>query len=58
MKYKIEWKDRKNEITCYLPEESVPDKNAVAELHQMTALRRHWKGWSPCQAIFREMHRR
>ena len=38
MKYKIEWKDRKNEITCYLPEESVPDKNAVAELHQMTAL--------------------
>ena len=34
----IKWKDRKNEISCYLPEDAVPDKNAVAELHQMTAM--------------------
>ncbi len=34
----LKWKDRKNEIFCYLPAEAVPDKNAVAELHQMTAL--------------------
>jgi len=25
-------------ISCYLPEVSTPDKNAVAELYQMTAL--------------------
>ncbi|MDE7273012.1 MAG: RtcB family protein, partial [Lachnospiraceae bacterium] len=35
---KIEWKDRKNVIACYLPQDAAPDKNAVAELHQMTAL--------------------
>ncbi len=34
----LKWKDRKNEIFCYLPADAVPDKNAVAELHQMTAL--------------------
>lgn len=38
MVYKIEWKDRKNVISCYLPEDATPDKNAMAELHQMTAL--------------------
>ena len=38
MEHKIEWRDRKNVISCYLPEEAAPDKNAVAELHQMTAL--------------------
>lgn len=38
MIHKIEWKDRKNEITCYLAEVAAPDKNAMAELHQMTAL--------------------
>lgn len=35
---KIEFKDRNNMITCYLPEDLVPDKNAVAELYQMTEL--------------------
>ena len=38
MVHKIEWKDRKNVISCYLPEDVAPDKNAVTELHQMTAL--------------------
>lgn len=38
MVHKIEWKDRTNRISCYWPEQSAPDKNAVAELHQMTAL--------------------
>lgn len=38
MLHKIEYKDRANGISCYLPEGSIPDKNAVAELHQMMAL--------------------
>ena len=38
MVHKIEYKDRNNVISCYLPEGSAPDKNAMAELHQMTAL--------------------
>ncbi|MDE6621602.1 MAG: RtcB family protein [Lachnospiraceae bacterium] len=38
MVHKIEWKDRRNVISCYLPEDAAPDKNAVAELRQMTAL--------------------
>ena len=38
MIHTINYEDRNNTIFCYLPEDSVPDKNAVAELHQMTAL--------------------
>ncbi|MDE7417669.1 MAG: RtcB family protein [Lachnospiraceae bacterium] len=38
MVHKIEWKDRRNVISCYQPEQIAPDKNAMAELHQMTAL--------------------
>lgn len=38
MIHNIEFKDRSNVISCYLPETSVPDKNAVEELHRMTAL--------------------
>ena len=38
MIHKIEYKDRSNAISCYLPEDSVPDKKAMAELYQMTAL--------------------
>ncbi len=38
MIHKIEYKDRSNVISCYLPEGSVPDKNAAEELHQMTAM--------------------
>lgn len=38
MIYKIAFKDRKHDISCYLPENTAPDKNAEAELHQMTAL--------------------
>ncbi len=52
MIHKIDWKDRKNVISCYLPEVSTPDKNAVAELYQMTALE-ETSGWQR-QAIFKE----
>lgn len=38
MVHKITYKDRNNVINCYLPEGSVPDKNAEAELYRMTAL--------------------
>ncbi len=38
MIHKIEYKDRNNIISCYLPKDAVPDKNAVAELYQMTEL--------------------
>ena len=38
MVYKIEYSDRNNVISCYLPNGSAPDKNAMAELRQMTAL--------------------
>lgn len=38
MLHKIEWKDRTNAISCYLAEDTAPDKNALTELHQMTAL--------------------
>lgn len=38
MVQKIEYKDRENVISCFLPEGGAPDKNAIAQLHQMTAL--------------------
>lgn len=38
MLHTIEFKDRKNKISCYLPEGSAPDNNALAELHRMTEL--------------------
>lgn len=38
MIHKIEYKNRSNVISCYLPEDSTPDKNAMAELYQMTEL--------------------
>lgn len=38
MRQIMEWKDRSSAITCYLPEGAAPDKNAVAELYQMTEL--------------------
>lgn len=38
MIHNIEYKDRDNIVSCYLPEGSVPEKNAMAELYQMTAL--------------------
>lgn len=38
MVHNIKYRDRNNIISCYLPEDCSPDKNAVAELHQMTAL--------------------
>ena len=38
MLHKIEFQDRHNVISCYLPENSAPEKKAMAELHQMTAI--------------------
>lgn len=38
MVHNIKFKDRNNIISCYLPEDCSPEKNAVSELHQMTAL--------------------
>lgn len=38
MVHKIEYNNRNSVIDCYLPNDSVPDKNAVTELYQMTAL--------------------
>lgn len=38
MIHKIEYKDRNKVISCYLPEGCVPDKNATAELYQVTEL--------------------
>ncbi|MDE5591249.1 MAG: RtcB family protein, partial [Acetatifactor sp.] len=38
MVHKIEYNNRNSVINCYLPKDSVPDKKAVTELYQMTAL--------------------
>lgn len=38
MIHRIEFKDRNNVISCYLPDGSAPDKHAVEELYQMTGL--------------------
>ena len=38
MVHHIRFKDRNNIISCYLPEDCLPEKNAVAELYQMTEL--------------------
>ena len=38
MVQKIEYGDRGDTVSCYLPEGSVPDKSAVEELRQMTGL--------------------
>lgn len=44
MIHKIEYKNRSNVISCYLPEDSTPDKNAMAELYQMTELEETLEG--------------
>ena len=38
MVHNIRFKDRNNVISCYLPEDCLPEKNAVTELYQMTEL--------------------
>ena len=38
MIHKLKYKDREHVISCYLPEGFAPEKSAVAELYQMTAL--------------------
>lgn len=38
MIHNIAWKDRTQTVSCYLPEDSLPEKAAVTELYQMTEL--------------------
>ncbi|MCM1214364.1 MAG: RtcB family protein [Lachnospiraceae bacterium] len=54
MIHKIKYKDRENVISCYLPEDSAPDKNAVAELHQMMALEETLARLKTAPGFFRE----
>ena len=39
MVHQIEYKDGSNAVSCYLPEDSGPDKNAAAELRRLTELK-------------------
>ncbi len=54
MVHKIEWKDRKNVISCYLSKDATPDKSAVAELHQMTALEETLERLTAVPSYFQE----
>ena len=54
MIYKIEYKDRYNAISCYLPEGSAPDKKAAEELYQMTALEETLERLAAVPGFFRE----
>lgn len=54
MRHILKWKDRKNVISCYLPEDAAPDKNAVAELHQMTALEETLERLAAVSGYFQE----
>ena len=54
MVHKIGYSDRSNMISCYLPEGSMPDKNAMAELHQMTALEETLERLTAAPGFFRE----
>ncbi len=53
MIHKMEYKDRDTIISCYLPEGSAPDKNAVEELHQMTALEQTLERLTEIPGFFR-----
>ena len=39
MVHQIEYKDGSNAVSCYLPEDLGPDKNAAAELRRLTELK-------------------
>lgn len=54
MRHILKWKDRKNVISCYLSEDAAPDKNAVAELHQMTALEETLERLTAVSGYFQE----
>lgn len=54
MKYEINYKDRNNTIYCYLPENCIPDKSAVEELHHMTELEDTLGRLSSSPRFFRE----
>ncbi len=54
MIHKIEYKDRYNAISCYLPEGSAPDKKAAEELYQMTALEETLERLAAVPGFFRE----
>ena len=53
MVHKIEYDKRNSVIDCYLPKDSVPDKNAVTELYQMTALEETLERLAAVQGFFR-----
>lgn len=54
MIHRIEYTDRNNVISLYLPEDSVPDKNAVEELHQMTGLEETLERLASIPGFFQE----
>lgn len=54
MLHKIEFKDRSNILSCYLPEGTMPDKNAVSELHGMTELETTIERLSDRPGFFRD----
>lgn len=39
MVHQIKYKDGSNAVSCYLPEDLGPDKNAAAELRRLTELK-------------------
>lgn len=58
MVHKIEFNNRNSVIDCFLPKDSVPDKNAVAELYQMTALEETLDRLAALPGFFRENEQR
>ena len=52
MVHNIRYKGRNTVTACYLPEGDVPDKNAAAELHRMTALEELLKRLVPVPGFF------
>ena len=54
MIHRMEYTDRNNVISLYLPEDSVPDKNAVEELHQMTGLEETLERLASIPGFFQE----
>ena len=52
MIHNIAWKDRTQTVSCYLPEDSLPEKAAVTELYQMTELEETLKKLAAVPGIF------
>lgn len=58
MVHKFEYNNRNSVIDCFLPKDSVPDKNAVSELYQMTALEETLDRLGVVPGFFRENEQR